>query len=139
MDNSKLKKLIIRYSICIAVAAAMVLGVLFIRDFFSQTKIDQKFRFLSDGFFITGLLLILFSALLFVSDQGAFDGIGWALKSALRVIFPMVGVTKPETYKEYRERKHSKSRVKGYSCVFFTGLACILINIIFVILFNVVS
>ncbi len=136
MENNKLKQILIRYAVCVAIATAIVFGVLAINNVFSQTELSQIYKILCDAFFVSGILFILFGALFFLSDEGAFDGIGWALKSALRAIFPFVGTKEAETYKSYRDRKHSKGKTKGYSCIFFTGLVYLAISIVFMILFN---
>ena len=137
-NNSRLKQNLIKYTICIVVATALVFGVLAINEFFKQTELSQKFRYLCDAFFISGLFFVLFGTLFYLSDEGAFDGIGWAMKSAIRVIFPFVGAKDAETYKSYRDRKHSKQKAKGFSCVFFTGLAYIAVSVVFMILYTCV-
>ncbi len=136
MNNNSVKKIIIRYAICLGVAVALTVAVLFMRDYFSQTSINQKYRFLSDGFTISGITLICVWALVFLSDEGAFDGVGYAMKGALRVIFPFLGLQKYESYKDYRDRKHEKGKAKGYSCIGLTGLVFFLIGIVFMLLFN---
>ena len=114
-NNNRLKKILIRYGICIGIATAIVFCVLSIYGFFGLKQLSAKYRCLGDSFFISGILFVMFGALFFVSDEGAFDGIGWAMKSALRVIFPFVGAKDAETYRSYRERKHSKPKTKGYT------------------------
>ena len=136
MENNNLKEILIRYAICIGVAAALVFGVLVLRDYWGQTQIAQKYRYLSDAFSISGIMFMAFGALFFLSDEGSFDGIGWAMKSAIRVIIPFVGTKDAETYHSYKERKHSKPKIKGYSCMFITGLSLLIVGIVFMILFN---
>lgn len=136
MENNRFKEILIRYAICLGVATALVFGVLALREFWAQTQVSQKIRYLSDAFSITGILFMSFGALFFLSDEGSFDGIGWAMKSAIRVIIPFVGTKEAETYRSYKERKHSKPKMKGYSCMFITGLACLVVGIVFMILFN---
>ena len=133
--NNNLKNTIIKYSICIAISSLLALGVLLIKEFFTLTDIAQKYRYLSDAFVIPGILFLGFAGLVFVSDEGSFDGVGFALKKALRVIIPFIGLS-DETYAEYRERKHRKGKTKGYSCMFFTGLVFFLVGVVFMLLFN---
>ena len=136
MENNNLKQILIRYAICLGVATALVFGVLALRDFWGQTQNSQKIRYLSDAFSITGIMFMSFGALFFLTDEGSFDGIGWIMKSAIRVILPFVGTKDAETYRAYKERKHSKPKMKGYSCMFLTGLVCLIVGIVFMIIFN---
>lgn len=138
MENDRLKQLLIKYAVAVAICTGIFFMVLFMRDFFSQTELSQKIRYLSDAFTISGVLTVSFSLLIFLSDEGAFDGIGYALKSAIRVIIPMTGVKKAESYKDYRDRKHSKGKVKGYAPALITGLFFLLLGIVFMIIFNYV-
>ena len=136
MNDNNLKKIITRYAITFGVAASLTIVVFFMRDLFSQTDINQIYRFISDGFTISGMLFICVWALVFISDEGAFDGIGYALKGAMRVLFPFLGLQKYESYKDYRDRKHEKGKTKGYACIGVVGLVFFLIGIVFVLLFN---
>lgn len=40
-----------------------------------------------------------------------------------------------ETYAEYKERKHGGGKLRGYSFLFFTGLAFFAAAIVFLVLF----
>lgn len=118
-----------KYLACFCVAIVISFFVVFIRGFFTD---DAKMNIyvLCDAFFVSGLLLILFSGLVFVSGEGAFLGIGFALKRAARLFVPTFN-RKEETYAEYRERKTGKEKKKGDGCIFFTGLFFLVISLIF--------
>ena len=133
--NNNFKQTIIKYAICVGISAVITLAVLFIKGFFILTDIAQKYRYLSDAFVIPGVLFMAFAGLVFVSDEGTFDGVGFAFKKALRVILPFIGLS-DESYADYRERKHKKGKTKGYSCMFFTGLVFFLVGVVFMLLFN---
>ena len=133
--SNNIKNTIIKYSICVAICSLITVGVLFIKEYFTLTDIAQKYRFLSDAFVIPGILFMGFAGLVFLSDEGSFDGVGFALKKALKVIVPFIGLSN-ESYAEYRDRKHKKGKTKGYSCMFFTGLAFFLVGVVFMLLFN---
>ena len=136
MENKNFKQILIRYAICLAVATAIVFGVLVISNYWGQTQLSQKYRYLSNGFSVAGILFISFATLFFLSDEGSFVGVGWAMKSALRVILPFMGTKDAETYKSYHDRKTSRNRAKGYFCVFLTGTIYLAVGIVFMILFN---
>lgn len=133
--NKNFKNTIIKYAICIGISAVVALAVLFIKGFFTLTDLAQKYRYLSDAFVIPGVLFMAFAGMIFVSDEGSFDGVGFAFKKALRVILPFIGLS-DESYADYRERKHQKGKTKGYSCMLFTGLAFFLVGVVFMVLFN---
>ena len=88
---------------------------------------------LCDAFTVAGLLMILFAGLMFVSGEGAFLGIGYALGRAVRIFIPTIG-RKDESYAKYRERKTGKPKPKGEGAIFFTGLFFLAIGIIFLII-----
>ncbi len=90
-------------------------------------------RLLHDAFFSSGALLMLFSGLLYVSGEGAFLGIGYALGRAIKALIPFTRKDH-ETYAQYRERKLGKGKKKGDGCIFFTGLLFFLISVVFVII-----
>ena len=93
---------------------------------------------LHNGFCTPGLLMMLFSGLMFVSDQGGFVGISYALNRAMRVFFPVVGKDH-ETYSEYRERKLGKKRSGGKLALLLTGLFFFGVSMILLIVwYNVV-
>ena len=100
---------------------------------FNFDGVKTSMRLLHDSFFATGALMALFAGLLYASGEGAFLGIGYALKGAIRVFVP-VWRKEHETYKEYRERKLAKPKAKGEGCIFFTGLFFIAISVIFLII-----
>ena len=136
MENKNFRKILIRYAICLGVATAIVFGVLLISDYWGQTQLSQKYKYLSNGFSVAGIMFMSFATLFFLSDEGSFVGVGWAMKSALRVILPFMGTKDAETYKSYRDRKTSRPKSKGYFCVFLTGTVYLIVGIVFMILFN---
>lgn len=71
----------------------------------------QQVRILSDAFFIVGMLMTLFAAILFVSMEGAFDGIAYAVKSltwAFRIRDPYG--YKHQSFADYKAAKAAKAR-----------------------------
>ena len=99
-------------------------------------KTSKKFEkgYLQNAFCVPGLLMILFSGLMFVSDEGGFLGVSYVFGRALRVFFPAV-TKEVETYSQYRERKLGKKKLgKIKLCVFLSGLFFFLISIILLII-----
>ena len=128
MEKDK-KSVLIRYLVCFCVAIFITFLALWIKGFFKDTA-KENMQVLHDAFFSAGALLMLFSGLLYVSGEGVFLGIGYALGRAVRALIPMS--KKPhETYAQYRERKTSGEKQKSDHSIFFTGLFFFLISLIF--------
>ena len=133
MDQEK-KKILYKYLACLCVGVSMVVVIFAINDFdFDGPKTSM--RILHDAFFTAGALMSLFAGLLYASGEGAFLGIGYALKGAIRVFVP-VWRKEHETFKDYRERKIAKAKPQGVRSIFFTGLFFLLISIIFLMIWR---
>ena len=125
--NDDKKAILKKYLACFCVGVAITLFILALKGF------SMEIGVLCDAFTTAGLLLILVAGLMFVSGEGVFLGIGYALGRAVRVFIPTVG-RKEESYAKYRERKMEKPKPKGQGCIFFTGLFFFAIAIIFLII-----
>lgn len=121
-----------RYLTCFGVAIFIAFLVLFIKGFFKDTA-KENMQILTDAFFTSGLLLVLFSGLMYVSGEGAFIGIGYALKRAVRMFIP-TGNRHDETYAEYREKKTGGEKKTGDGCLFLTGVFFVLVSLIFFVI-----
>ena len=131
--DKKLVKTLVKYLIAFAVGGAMTLGVLFSQGYFHQTELLQKYKNLCDAFTIPGVILMLVTALLAVSNGGIFDGLSYSLGRLFRMLIPFMNKS-DETYAEYKEHKHG-GKLRGYSFLFFTGLAFFAAAIVFLVLF----
>ena len=131
MENES-KLILKRYIICFCVAAGLVVAALAIRGFFtSDTK--ANIQLLTDAFFAAGALMMLFSGLLFVSGEGMFLGIGYALGRAVKALIPF-SRKEHETYAQYRERKVGNHKKSSEGCIFLTGLFFVLVSVVFLII-----
>lgn len=131
MEKEK-KTILWKYVITLCVGLVLALVVCAIGGFF-QEDAKENIRLLHDAFFSVGALLVLFFGLLYVSSEGAFLGIGYALSWTIKTFIPF-GRKTQETYAQYRERKLGKQKKKGNACVFFIGLLFIAISIVFLII-----
>ncbi len=125
--NEDKKAVLKKYLICLCVGIVIAFFVLALKEF------SMKLDVLCDAFSTAGLLMILIAGLMFISGEGGFLGIGYAMSRVLRVFFPMP-TQKIETYAEYRERKTGEKKSKGEGCLFFTGLFYLLIGVILMII-----
>lgn len=126
---------ILKYGITAAVC--VILGVLYlvgreytlgtfwataqaVLDGTADVEVRQELaRYCSDALFVPGILAVLTGALLAVSNEGAFYGIGYALSVAAKALIPG-GRNRMERYSEYRERKDGK-KVVGFGFLFLVG------------------
>ena len=135
MSDDK-KSTLIKYLICFCVTAALTFVILLIQGFFKET-LKENMHVLHNAFFGSGALMMLFSGLVFVADEGAFLGIGYAFGRAAKALLPFLGKDH-ETYAEYRERKSGKKSKFGQLAIFLTGLLFLLVSLIFLWIWAVV-
>lgn len=122
------KLLLTKYLICFGVAAAIMVVVFAINGFFTD-NLRANFQVLSDGFTVSGVLLLLFAGMLFISSEGALIGIGYVMRNVALAFIPM-GRAKHETFAKYRERKMSQVKKPGDHCVLLTGLVFMIVGVI---------
>ena len=108
------------------------MSVFAIKGFFTSDA-KANIQILHDAFFAAGALLVLFAGLLFVSGEGVFLGVGYAMGRAIKALIPF-SRKEHETYAQYRERKIGKHKRNGESCLFFTGLFFVAVSIIFLVI-----
>ena len=136
------KALLIKYIVCFCIASLITFIVFWIKGFFTSS-VGVNIQILSDGFCVSGLLLTLFAGMMFVSGEGALIGIGFVLRNIVQAFVPM-GRAKHEFYADYRERKLKEAKKSKDNCILVTGLAFLLIGIVFTVIwyvnfYNVIS
>ena len=125
---------IVKYFAAVLFCALMVWVYIGNHDFASLSQLE-KYRILCDAFTVPGLLLILIGLLVWISNQGALDGISYAVRGLFRVFVPGAGFRQNlETYYDYLKRKEEK-RVKGYGFLFLVGGISLAIALMFYFLF----
>ncbi len=129
------KSLLIKYLICFCVASLITVLVFWIRGFFTN-NVGVNLQILSDGFFVSGILLLMYAGMMFISGEGALIGIGFVLRSVAQIFIPM-GRKNHEFYGQYRERKLAERKAKrqeGEHCILVVGLFFLVISIIFTVI-----
>ncbi len=139
--NSALKTNLIKYGICVAFALLMVWIYFSLRldsmQDFSALELTERFVLLSDAFTIPGGILLMSGALVALSNNGALDGVGYAMRLMVRMLIPGMG-RKQERYGDYVERKKEK-KLSGYGFLFISGGFFLLIGIVFMVLYNIMA
>ncbi len=118
--------------ICFGVSLAIAIAVLVIKGIFSSTTVKETAMILSDSFFLGGALILVVAGLVWASDHGVSDGIGYSF-SKLFSLRKRDYEEKKESYSEYKDRKHArKSSVIEF---LISGLSFVLISIIFLLIY----
>lgn len=129
------KALLLKYLICFAIASAIAIAVFWSKGFFAHS-VGVNIQILSDGFFVSGILMTLFAGMMFVSREGALIGIGFVLRNVVLAFVPM-GRQKHELYRDYRERKLKELKKQKDRCVLVTGLVFLFTGMVFGVIWYV--
>ncbi len=129
----KIKKLIFKYIVSTLIAGGLTVLTLVMNDFFTLDNMTDRYRVLTDAFSIPGIIFIMVGCLVFISTDGFFDMISYALGKLGRSLIPFSNKT-DETFYDYKTRK-SGERYTGYSFIFYTGLVFLVAAMVFMILF----
>ena len=105
MNKEKIKKYVITVSISIIATICLLLSF----NFFSgELSLQEVMKALSDAFSVTGIILLVLGALVFVSTQGMFDSVSYAGKFVIRAFIPGARSTPMEKYGDYKVDKRKK-------------------------------
>jgi len=103
MKNSTVKFLV--YTGIGFVAAFLVMWR---QDIFHAETAQDVFRFISDGFFVSGALLFLIGGFTWTYNGGALDGLGFSFKQGLARIRKSYDEDRM-TFAQYREQREEKA------------------------------
>ncbi len=130
------KQIIFRYSITAAFAAVVTLLMLYLQGFWGAFDLAQKYKILADAFTIPGMFLMMAAALIWISSQGIFDGITYAIRQFSGIFIPEIDKKyKHLKYYDYITQRQGK-RPRGHRFLFVVGLVFTVIAVVFVMLFN---
>ena len=127
------KTRLLKYGITGGVCLLMAVVYLFNADFLALEGPD-RLRILCDAFTIPGLLCLFSGLLVWLGNEGSFDGVGYVVSYAFHAFLPG-SLNKRESYKDYLERKKGKKPI-GYSFLIITGLVFSAIALVFLMLFH---
>ena len=134
--SDQLKARLIKYGFSALFVA--VIAVVYTTGWdFANVSLLDKLRLLSDAFAVPGILLMLFGGMLWVSNQGGLDGMGYILSNLGRSLIPGGRSKKDERFADYVERRRSKP-VRGYGFLFISGGISLGIGIAFLVAFYIV-
>ena len=130
-----IKSILIRYGVCAVIATALLFLILQMNGYWKLTEPQDKLRVLCDAFSLPGMLLVLVSGLIFVSNAGAFNGLAYGFRTGVGFLLPFLQL-KHVKYQEFLEKRKEK-RTKGYGFICFTGLAFLAVGLILLVIFHV--
>lgn len=125
----KLKKYLITFGVGLLAAFAIAYG----RDIFSQTQAHIIFAILADSFVVPGVILAGIGGLMFVSNEGMFDGFAYGITSFLD-LFRKEKKNKYHTFYEYKESKKDRDITFGFLLI--CGLALIAVSAVMLLLYH---
>ena len=135
--SKEAKVLLAKYGGSAVFVGLMAYFYISVRDFAGGTLAEQ-FCMISDALTIPGMLLLLSGALVWVSNLGALDGIGYVLSLLGRSLVPGGRAKADEKYADYVERKRANS-VRGYGFLFISGGITTVLALVFIALFFIIG
>lgn len=120
------------YGICALIEVLIAFLVICSKGFFAHS-LAVNIQILSDAFFVSGILMTLFAGLMFVSQEGAFIGVGFVLRNVVLAFIPM-GRARHELYADYRARKLKNAKKSSNRYPLVTGLVFLFIGIVFTVI-----
>lgn len=124
------KKLLILTAIGTVCALALSWG----RGLFSAADTRDVLRILCDGFFVVGGLLLAWGGIAWSSNSGAFDGLGWSVRTLIWRIRPDYDDVK-QSFSEYREQREKKARSPRH--ILLSGLILMAVAAVLLIVYSV--
>ncbi len=129
------KKNILPYLIPFVIGLIVFIGIISARNIFTEESTKEIYRILSDGLAIPGVVITGIGLLVFLSNEGAFDIIGYGLILFIGKFKKNVSDRKYETFYDYKLAKHANKN--SFAHILLVGLFFLALGILFTILYNV--
>ena len=130
--SDQLRRNLLKYGIAGGLCIAIAVIYCVLRDF-SQMTLVEKYRTLCDAFTVPGLLAICAGVLVWSSNDGLFNGLGYCLNITWKSLIPG-GRRKVQRYYDYVQSR-KKKKITGYSFLFICGGVCMVLAGVFMALF----
>ena len=134
MEQEK-KDLLIKYIVTITIASLITLGVFAIKGFFTDS-LAVNLQILADGFAVSGLMILAFAGMMYISGEGGLIGIGFVLRNVVLAFLPL-GRLKHEVYAKYRERKMKELKEHNDACALRVGLVFFSIGLLLTVIWYI--
>ena len=133
---SNTKKMLIKSLIVTGIGVVAFLVVMWLRDFFAQESLAEKYRILADAACIPGAVLVSAAGIVWVSMDGLFDMLGYAMSRVGGTLIPGAKMNS-DTFYDYKVKKVEKRADKDKTTLFtflFVGIGFLLISVVFTVL-----
>ncbi len=122
-DEKKVRRIhrAVGYGFCLLYGVGLLLLVLHTYGYAAAGTEAERLRILCDAFTIPGVTLMLGAGLMAVYNQGVFTGVTYGLRRVKDIFLPFLR-SEYVRYPDYKRQKEEK-KIRGYSCMFYTGLA----------------
>lgn len=117
-------------TLVIGIVISMFLAIS--RKFYAQENLKETFLILSDSFFVVGVVISGLGALVFVSNEGAFDMLSYGMMSFLG-LFKSKKEKKYDSYYDYKQQKAKNKMDCGF--LLLGGLMVLAISVLMYILY----
>ena len=137
---SNTKKMVIKSLIVTGIGIIAALVIIWLRDFFAESDLAQKYRILADATCVPGAVLVSAAGIVWVSMDGLFDMLGYAFTRVGGTLIPGARMNS-DTFYDYKVKKREKRAEKDNTTLFsflFVGLGFILISILFTVMYKMV-
>ena len=133
--EQKKKKLLTKYLVCFVIASLIALVVFWIKGFFTDS-LSVNLQILADGFVVSGLMLLAFAGMMYISSEGGLIGVSFILRNVVLAFIPL-GRLKHEVYAKYRERKMKELKQNRNASALLVGLLFLFVGILFTVIWYV--
>lgn len=127
-------KQIVKYLITLFVGLLLAFFVALSKDIFDENNIKDVYHILCDSFFVSGIIMTGMGLLIFVSNEGIFDGLVYGVMSFINLFVPKQS-RKYSSFYDYKEsKKNSRNTKVGF--ILISGLIILIIAIIMYLLYR---
>lgn len=125
----------VKYPVTILIGLLMGIGMLKLQGFSEALELADKVRIISNACTIPGMMLIMLGCLVWLSNEGAFVGLGYVMSYLMDRLIPGGRtVKKDEKYYDYAQRKRNKERAP-FLFLFISGSCFLAVAIITLVIF----
>lgn len=118
MQNSRWKKVLIISAIGLVIAGAVATG----RGLFRAETMDGRIMSLSDGFCVSGLLILSIAIMSLIAGEGLFDVMSYAVQKGLHHLIPGRAREDLGNYYDYKSSKKRTEKKHQFVSLFVGGL-----------------
>lgn len=133
---SKSLKALLKYGIPTVIG--VIVSCIYISSvggFSALGDMNQKelYMVLCDAVTLPGLMLFFLGALVVLANAGAFDGLGYVLSTAVKMLIPGRALSM-ESYRDYVTRKREEGN-RGYGFLMIVGVGFLAVAFVFLYLY----